>query len=910
MHRPDSLPLPCWCRGSFLARGLASLALSSLALLPLAPAHVAAADADTNAEKEETAPIPWPVETSWKIRQLVGLVRETRAQRLGETPSHTTQRFEFDALLTEVGSDPEIIPLIPLLQTLEGKFLSAKLVCMARDFVLNRSTYEMIEARYLTEAGTPPLTWHHPPGMAPWDEYQVPALRSAKVFGGYPFEGEDVHPSRRLAMEYFLLVPPRPGPWGGPTPHLHAALARIHHPATLLTYLELTAAMTERGLPSPVPFPEPIIAALCAHPCLGSFDALADLYQVPMGARQGWKAAHLMEAFFGHITHGSTGGNMILANPHLDSRLQDEWRALAASVRDDDRQPARQHIARALLARPAFEIPQPSEETARFVEEVKRELKAERDFISPIPPGRWPPKDMLLEALEPLPGTVKMPVTTQRSMLPLSELPAGMDPFDRYDPKEPPSGLNKYLHPAPPPHGQAAAAVSANDGLEDATRIPWPAEASWKLLRLVALMREAHPMRRQPILIYEPVNKPNYASLRLEFDSLLTEVGSDPEIITLIPRLQKLEGRFLSAKLACIARDYVLNPSTYWVMERRYLTGGWTTPGLWSHRPGMAPWDEYEVYQSRRMFQHVYHPPQLDLFPGRAIEGEDRLPARRLALEYFLLAPHRPDRWYPAEYLLLSLERLHHPATLLTCLEFATSVLDSRRPDPPAFPEDLARILCEYPCLGALDALADLCQYCPGRRGNTGPDALPLILNRIGRAQPDRSLLSAAPDLNTRHLESWKAVAAPLVDDSTQAARQRLARAIIAHATAAPPEVPPDMNPEHLRMMNAEMVRVKKALESERDFTGPVPPARMPPRDARKPTPAALSPPGSVPMPRTFQRLMLPPSELPADMDPFDQYNPKENFRGLNKYLHPQPPGAPQPPPPIPRQPGGPVIIR
>jgi len=865
---------------------------------------VAAADADTNTRKEETAPIPWPVEASWKVRQLVGLVRGTRAQRLGGPLSHTTQRFEFDALLTEVGSDPEIIPLIPRLQKLEGKFLSAKLVCMARDFVMNRSTYEVIEVRYLTEAGTPPLTWHHPPGMAPWDEYQVPALRSAKVFEGYPFEGEDLHPSRRLAMEYFLLVPPRPGPWGRPTHHLHAALARIHHPATLLTYLELTAAMTEWVLPSPVSFPEPIIAALCAHPCLGSFDALADLYQVPINARQSWKTANLMDYFFSQI-HGKPGGNIILTNPHLDARLQDEWRALAASVRDDDRQPARQHIARAILARPAFKIPKPSEETARFGEAVKLELEAERDFIGPVPPGRWPPKDALLEVLEPLPGTVKMPVTTQRDMPPPSELPAGMDPFDHYDPKEPPSGLNKYLHPAPPPHGQAAAAVSANDELEDATRIPWPAEASWKLLRLVALIREAHPMRRQPILTYAPVSHPNYASLRLEFDSLLAEVGSDPEIITLIPRLQKLEGRFLSAKLACIARDYVLNPSTYQFMERRYVSGSWTTPGLWTHRPGMAPWDEYEVWPHH--FRKVFQPPQLYLFPGRAIEGEDRLPARRLALEYFLLAPHRPERWYPAEYLLLSLERLHHPATLLTCLEFATSVLDSRRPDPPAFPEDLARILCEYPCLGALDALADLCQYCPGRRGNTGPDALPFILNRIGRAQPDRSLLSAAPDLNTRHLESWKAVAATLVDDSTQAARQKLARAIIAHATPVPPEVPPGMNPEHLSMMNAAMVRVKKALESERDFTGPVPPGRMPPPAALPPAPP---PPGSVPMPRTFQRLMLPPSELPADMDPFDQYNPKEDFRGLNKYLHPKPPGAPPAPPPIPRQPGGPLIIR
>lgn len=232
-----------------------------------------------------SAEFSWPPDLAAKLDHIIAVQREARVKYIpgpaGYAHAHVL-RTDFDQSLLEAGALPELQALLPALVGIEQTDLRAKFALMAAsfarsqiDYIAMRTMYVNVyyptqaelDAAYLKDkaAGVPGLI---PPSTALFAQRRQysPAIKP-----------EHVNERYRLVLEYYLFAPVnfphQIGAWG----RMVEALGQIAHPATVVTYRELSSTCPWKVEENDCHLLDHVVWGLCDVPSAAALDALAGL---------------------------------------------------------------------------------------------------------------------------------------------------------------------------------------------------------------------------------------------------------------------------------------------------------------------------------------------------------------------------------------------------------------------------------------------------------------------------------------------------------------------------------------------------------------------------------------------------------------------------------------------------------
>ncbi|MES2594582.1 MAG: hypothetical protein V4662_04565 [Verrucomicrobiota bacterium] len=297
----------------------------------------------------------WPPDIDRQLDRVVQLQRDARLARWAPRDDVTTidcLRHEFDHALLALGSSPELIHRIPQLQPHEGQDIRAKLACIARDFALNRAAYEIIEAHYVLYPRTHWEYWRYefvrnPHRLVDFNPNLRPHVYQVSFLGP-----NGSHPSLRLAFEYHLLAPRLMVLTDGWS-CLVSSLAAIGHPATQLTYLELSTSCLLDIRHGEEVLVNHVIQGLCDYPSRASLEALHHITSfLPSKLPDEAGPDTLQKTALCYI--GGTWGHWGLGREcfERDARNYARWQSLVADVLKDETHQPWHPLAKAIATLP------------------------------------------------------------------------------------------------------------------------------------------------------------------------------------------------------------------------------------------------------------------------------------------------------------------------------------------------------------------------------------------------------------------------------------------------------------------------------------------------------------------------------------------------------------------------------
>jgi len=296
------------------------------------------------------AEFAWPPLLKAKLDHIIKVQRDARITEPSPDVNKLLHagmlRNDFNQSLLELGALPELQALLPGLPSREATDLRAKFALMAADFVKARDIYHLIGNRYVDglhesrEGNAAASDKTVPPG--PVTISYFPATR--------PLKPEHLNERYRLAFEYHLLFPTRPLYLRGAWFRLGEALTLIGHPATGLTYIQLSSSCPWSIAQGPERLLDQVVFGFCQFPSAAALDALAELTERPDSPEH--PSTNFRKAALRFI--GGTWGNdalnaAILARGALNYQ---KWQAVVAGLPKDGKNPRRESLAKSIAALP------------------------------------------------------------------------------------------------------------------------------------------------------------------------------------------------------------------------------------------------------------------------------------------------------------------------------------------------------------------------------------------------------------------------------------------------------------------------------------------------------------------------------------------------------------------------------
>lgn len=247
------------------------------------------------------------------------LLREFWSRHVG-VEEFASFKGKFDAIMTQVGSDEDLLEAQNSLEPHEGRDFLIKLAMIALEMNAHPDRIQEIGEKYVYGPSTEAEKFEYfgagvIDGIEIWPQVLRPRVVSP----------EDRIEENRLAMEYYLIAPGVDGIHDAVPQLLKAGVLQIKNPKSILTFdvmagLSLPSRMTHR-----MDFASACLVALTMWPRPDTFRVLAR-HLVRLGENVDWESII----------------NRSVRNGLVDERWKSEWSAIASAFAEDDDQLLRQ----------------------------------------------------------------------------------------------------------------------------------------------------------------------------------------------------------------------------------------------------------------------------------------------------------------------------------------------------------------------------------------------------------------------------------------------------------------------------------------------------------------------------------------------------------------------------------------